>query len=107
MRTPILCDDAVLLKADEVDLRVDLLSQRVWHRGEPVHLTPNGFGILACLVYAAGELLTREQLLARVWAGVVVKDKIVDVEISRLRRSLPNVIKTEYQSQNFPGGYYI
>ena len=36
-------------------------------RGEPVHLTPTEFKLLARLVRSAGRVVTHRQLLADVW----------------------------------------
>jgi two-component system KDP operon response regulator KdpE len=52
----------------EVDgLTVDLAAHRVELRGEPVHLTPTEFKLLARLVRSAGQVVTHRQLLADVW----------------------------------------
>jgi two-component system KDP operon response regulator KdpE len=52
----------------EVDgLRVDLAAHQVSLQGEPVHLTPTEFKLLARLVRGAGQLITHRQLLADVW----------------------------------------
>lgn len=49
------------------DLRVDLGTRSVTRAGEPVHLTPTEYQLLACLVRSAGRVLTHRQLLAEVW----------------------------------------
>jgi two-component system, OmpR family, KDP operon response regulator KdpE len=49
------------------DLTVDLGAHRVDLRGEPVHLTPTEFKLLARLVRSAGQVVTHRQLLADVW----------------------------------------
>lgn len=49
------------------DLRVDLATRNVTRAGEPVHLTPTEYELLACLVRSAGRVLTHRQLLAEVW----------------------------------------
>ena len=49
------------------DLRVDLGTRSVMRAGEPVHLTPTEYELLACLVRSAGRVLTHRQLLAEVW----------------------------------------
>lgn len=48
-------------------LQVDLERHRVCLRGEPVHLTPTEFRLLARLVRQAGQVVTHRQLLADVW----------------------------------------
>ncbi|MFN4361672.1 MAG: response regulator [Hylemonella sp.] len=49
------------------DLHVDLATRNVTRAGEPVHLTPTEYALLACLVRSAGRVLTHRQLLAEVW----------------------------------------
>jgi two-component system KDP operon response regulator KdpE len=51
-------------------LRVDLASREVTLGGEPVHLSPNEYSLLAVLVRHAGKVLTHRQLLHEVWGGV-------------------------------------
>lgn len=48
-------------------LEVDLASHRVGLHGEPVHLTPTEFKLLARLVRSAGQVVTHRALLADVW----------------------------------------
>jgi two-component system, OmpR family, KDP operon response regulator KdpE len=49
------------------DLAVDLGSRRVVVGGEPVHLTPTEFKLMARLAQSAGKVVTHRQLLADVW----------------------------------------
>jgi len=49
------------------DLRIDLNLRLVQLKGEPVHLTPTEFKLLARLVRSAGRVVTHRQLLADVW----------------------------------------
>jgi len=48
-------------------LVVDLPAHRVLLAGQPVHLTPTEFKLLARLVRSAGQVVTHRQLLADVW----------------------------------------
>jgi two-component system KDP operon response regulator KdpE len=49
------------------DLHVDLAMRTVLRDGQPVHLTPTEFDLLAHLVRNAGKVVTHRQLLAEVW----------------------------------------
>ncbi len=51
------------------DLYVDLHEHMVKVKGEPVHLTPTEFKLLARLVRSAGKVVTHRQLLADVWGS--------------------------------------
>ena len=55
-------------------LPVDLDARRVERDGEPVHLTPTEFKLLARLVRSAGRIVTHRQLLADVWGAEHVDD---------------------------------
>ncbi len=48
-------------------LRVELATHRVTVNGEPCHLTPTEYRLLARLVRSAGQVVTHRQLLADVW----------------------------------------
>jgi DNA-binding response OmpR family regulator len=49
------------------ELELDPATRRVHVGGEPVHLTPTEFDLLALLAARPGVVYTREQLLADVW----------------------------------------
>jgi len=49
------------------DLHIDLAARTVLRNGQPVHLTPTEFKLLARLVRSAGRVVTHRQLLADVW----------------------------------------
>jgi two-component system KDP operon response regulator KdpE len=48
-------------------LHIDLETRRVLRDGEPVHLTPTEYKLLARLVRSAGRVVTHRQLLVDVW----------------------------------------
>ena len=50
-------------------LVVDLSTRQVLRDGQPVHLTPTEFNLLARLVRQAGRVVTHRQLLADVWGA--------------------------------------
>ncbi|MEG2527920.1 MAG: response regulator transcription factor [Mucinivorans sp.] len=57
--------------------------------GQPLTLTKTEYSILALLVANPGRLLTREDMIARVWgADVYVEPRTVDVHIARLRKKM-------------------
>ncbi|GAB3445778.1 response regulator transcription factor [Phycicoccus ginsengisoli] len=68
------------------DLSVGLDDGVVELAGHPVSLTRTEFRLLAELVVAGGRVLSREELLERVWGyGYFGDSRIVDVHIRRLR----------------------
>ena len=50
-------------------LCVDLTTHQVLAGGQPVHLTPTEFRLLARLVRSAGQVVTHRQLLSDVWGA--------------------------------------
>ena len=54
-------------------VQIDLATQRVRRDGEPVHLTPTEFKLLARLVRSAGQVVTHRQLLGDVWGAEFVE----------------------------------
>jgi DNA-binding response OmpR family regulator len=68
------------------DLRIDLPGAEVTRNGETLPLTRTEFKLLAELAGAEGKVLSREQLLSKVWGyGYFGDSRIVDVHIRRLR----------------------
>ncbi len=57
--------------------------------GEPVQLTKKELEILMLLLSNRGRIFSREQILHRVWSDkVIVLDRTIDVNITRLRRKI-------------------
>lgn len=52
---------------DDGMVRVDYQRRQVWVHGDEVSLTPLEFRLLAAFVQNPGQILTREDLLGRVW----------------------------------------
>lgn len=65
--------------------------QRLWRNGEPVHLSGKAHELLAILVARAGQLVTREELLATMWPDSTVEDSNITVHIGALRRALDDI----------------
>ena len=78
---------AAVVKAGE--LEIDVVRHRVLRGGEPVHLSPREFKLLAQLVEGAGRVLTHPQLLAAVWGpGNADNVQYLRVFIQHLRQKL-------------------
>ena len=53
-----------------------------------VTITPRAFDLLVLLVERAGDLVTKEEILDRIWAGLVVEENNLQVQVSTLRKAL-------------------
>jgi predicted ATPase/DNA-binding winged helix-turn-helix (wHTH) protein len=62
--------------------------RRLLDAGVPVALGPRAFDLLAALVERAGQLLTKDELLQRVWPRVIVEDTALQMQVSALRKVL-------------------
>ena len=62
--------------------------RRLLEDGRPVELGHRAFDVLLALVERAGQLVTKDELLAQVWPGVVVEENNVQVQVSALRKIL-------------------
>jgi two-component system response regulator RegX3 len=82
MRSALDGDDIVQVD----DVLVDHQRHEVVIRGEQVQLPLKEFELLALLLENAGRVLTRDQLIDRVWGADYVGDtKTLDVHVKRLR----------------------
>ncbi len=82
------------------DLRIDPAGREVYIGTERVELTTLEFDLLMALVSYPGTVMTREQLIEKVWGyDFYGDDRVVDVHIKELRKKLrdtqpPQMIKT-------------
>ena len=82
------------------DLELDEERWTVHRRGVPVELSPTEFRLLAYLMRHQGRVLTRAQLLEKVWGwDYSGESQIVETYVSYLRRKLdplgPPLIHTQ------------
>jgi DNA-binding winged helix-turn-helix (wHTH) protein len=79
--------------------RVLLRRRQLLADGVPVELGTRAFDLLVVLLEADGLLLSKEELLSRVWPGIVVSEENLKVQVSALRKALGadrDVIRTEF-----------
>ena len=74
---------------DRGGLKIDFTTYEVFARGKNVKLTLKEFELLRFLVHNPNRVLSRDQLLDRVWGGeTFVTPRTVDVHIRRLRKAI-------------------
>jgi DNA-binding winged helix-turn-helix (wHTH) protein len=79
--------------------RVLLRRRQLVADGIPIALGTRALDLLLVLLDADGSLVTKEELMSRVWPGVVVAEENLKVQISKLREALGqdrDFIRTEF-----------
>ena len=78
--------ELVQLGCHFIDTPIDRRGMTVTVAGEPVALSATEYRLVETFLDHAGQVLTREQLLAHVWGSAEWGDaRVVDVNIQRLR----------------------
>src|SRR5262245_54906759 len=67
---------------------IDLARRELRARGVPVPIGGRAFEIIEVLVQLAGEVVTKSDLMARVWPGAIVEDNTLQFHISAIRKAL-------------------
>jgi len=88
-RTPKDPEGEELRNYDDGWLTVDLVTRKVQREGRPVSLTPLEFRLLAYLLQNAGQPVSREDILERVWEpGDYPTPDLLKVHIRHLRQKI-------------------
>jgi two-component system, OmpR family, response regulator len=88
------------LKLKVADLVLDLLSRKAYRGEDEIDLQTQEFGLLEYLMRNSGQVVTRTQILQRVWGySFNPSTNIVDVHICRLREKIerqekPKLLRT-------------
>jgi predicted ATPase/DNA-binding winged helix-turn-helix (wHTH) protein len=67
---------------------VDIARRELRARGAAVPIGNRAFEIIEVLVQSAGELVTKNDLMGRVWPGAIVEDNTLLFHISAIRKAL-------------------
>lgn len=70
------------------NFRLDLRHRRLVGNGAPLELKSKAFDILCALASARGEVVTKDELMAKVWPGLIVEENNIQVHVSALRKVL-------------------
>jgi predicted ATPase/DNA-binding winged helix-turn-helix (wHTH) protein len=68
--------------------QVDLERRQLKSRGVAVPIGARAFEIIEVLVQSASELVTKDDLMQRVWPGAIVEENTLQVHIGAIRRAL-------------------
>jgi predicted ATPase/DNA-binding winged helix-turn-helix (wHTH) protein len=84
---------------------LDLARRELRTRGVPVPLGNRALQIFVVLVQSAGKLVTKDELMARVWPGAIVEENKLQVHMSAIRKALGTDRRTVKTS--FGRGYRL
>jgi DNA-binding winged helix-turn-helix (wHTH) protein len=88
--------DQPVYASDECE--IDLARRELRVLGSPVPVGGRAFEILEVLAESAGECVTKDELMNRVWPGAVVMENTLQVHAAAVRKALgpcPGLLKTE------------
>jgi predicted ATPase/DNA-binding winged helix-turn-helix (wHTH) protein len=80
------------------EFEIDLVRRELRVRGSPVPVGGRAFEIIEVLAQSAGELVTKEEIMNRVWPGAIVMDSTLHVHAAAVRKALGpyrGLLKTE------------
>lgn len=86
-------------------LQVYIDKKTVIADGAVVTLTRTEFELICLLLSSKGQVFSRQQLMDSLWRGVIVTDRTVDVNITRLRKKLGSYAQNIANRQGY--GYYF
>lgn len=76
-------------KLKVADLELDNGTKEVKRGGKVIHLTPKEFELLYCLMNNAGQVMSRDVLLNKIWLySPEIESRVVDVYIGYLRKKI-------------------
>ncbi len=70
------------------EFELDIAHRRLLREGEPVTIYAKTFDLLEFLVENSGRILTKDEILDKVWKGQFVEEANLSVQISALRKAL-------------------
>ena len=70
------------------DCYLDAVQRRVFKNGHLIDLTPRAFDVLRLLVENSGRIVTKNDLIRKVWHDSFVEEGNIPVHISKLRKML-------------------
>ena len=84
------------------DFMLDHGTRQLTHRGEPRHLGPKAFDLLDLLLSLRPNVVPKERIRSRLWAGTFVTDSTLATVVNELRTALdeeprnPRFLRTVY-----------
>lgn len=97
-----------LMELTVSDLRIDILSRRVFRGNNEIFLTPKEFSLLEYLVRNKGRIISRTQIIENVWGyNYDPNTNVVDVHIKYLREKIDKAFEKKLIHTVRGAGYII
>src|SRR5215469_14643042 len=80
------------------ECEIDLARRELRVLGSPMPVGGRAFEVIEVLVESAGELVTKDELMNRIWPGAVVMENTLQVHVAAVRKALGpyrSLLKTE------------
>ncbi len=91
---------------EDGDFKLDTAEKEVWLRGNIIDLSPTEYSILEALALRMGHIVSRDELLRKIWGFGNCDTRTVDVHMSRLRRKLNDGGRPALSAQTLRGRGY-
>ena len=94
---------------DEVSFgrfRLDLSQRHLVRDGVQIPLGSRALDVLCALALAKGEVVSKDELMTRVWPGLVVDENTIRVHVSALRKALEEGTSGQTHLMTVPGRGY-
>src|SRR3954447_4764308 len=85
---------------------LDLVGRRLVRAGQSVKLSSRSLDILCELAAAPGEVVSKDQLMEKIWPGRVVEENAIQVHVSALRKALESGSDGQSYVVTVPGRGY-
>ena len=73
------------------ECEIDLARRELRVLGSPVPIGGRAFEIIEVLALSAGELVTKDELMNRVWPGAIVMENTIQVHAAAVRKALGRI----------------
>jgi len=83
------------------DVEIDLNAQLVYKNGRELRLSGRAWDLLLLLLQNRDGLVSKEQIMERVWSDAVVTDNVIRYYIKELRRVLPEGSIETYKGRGY------
>src|SRR5437763_12203978 len=84
------------------DYALDTERRELCRRGEVVRIEPQAFDLLEYLIQNRGRLVSRDDLIASVWAGRIVSDSAMTTRINAARCAIDDTGKAQRLIKTVP-----